>query len=87
MIHCKNIDSLLFLKLQNNSFNFFWHENDTISLTSIGYIWAYPGKQPIPNSIAVLPELHNDKIKECIGICSDEISKYRDSYYDKNNYL
>jgi hypothetical protein len=86
-IHCKNIDILLFLKLQKKSFNFFWHENDTISLTSKGYIWAYPGKQPISNSIAVLPELYNDKIKECIGICSDKIGEYRDQHYDKNNYL
>ena len=85
-IHCKNIDCLLYLKSQDN-FNFFWHENDTVCLTSLGYVWAYPGKQPILQSIAVLPELHNDILNSCLGICSDIISKYRDIYYDQNNYF
>lgn len=76
-IHCKNIDSLLFLKEIDNGFNYFWHENDTLTLTSLGYIWAYPGKQPIKNSIAVLPEIYNDKIQNCLGICSDYILKYK----------
>jgi hypothetical protein len=82
--HCKNIDSLLFFKTKNNCFNFFWHENDTLCLTSLGYIWAYPGKQPISNSIAVMPEIHNDNLSKCVGICSDYIEKYN---YDKNNYF
>jgi len=37
---------------------------------------AYPGKQPIKDSIAVMPELYNDDLSLCIGICSDYISKY-----------
>lgn len=76
-IHCKNIDSLLFLKETDDGFNYFWHENDTLTLTSLGYIWAYPGKQPIKNSIAVLPEIYSDKIQNCLGICSDYILKYK----------
>lgn len=87
-IHCKNIDSLLYFKSQSNPFNFFWHENDTITLTSLGFIWAYPGKQPILHSIAVLPEFYNEKIDGCLGVCSDIINKYSNNkYYDKNNYL
>jgi len=58
-------------------FNIFWHENDTLTFTSKGFIWVYPGKQPVYNSIAVLPEIWNDEISECIGICSDWISKYK----------
>ena len=45
-------------------------------MTSKGYIWAYPGKQPIKESIAVLPELYKDNISKCIGICSDYIINY-----------
>jgi hypothetical protein len=59
-------------------FNFFWHQQDKVTLTSKQYIWAYPGQQPIAQSIAVLPELFNDNISECIGVCSDIIGSYRD---------
>ena len=75
-IHCKNTDAILLFKASQYDFNYFWHETDTITLTSLNYIWAYPGKQPIKNSIAVMPENHNDDITNCIGICSDNLKKY-----------
>jgi len=53
-----------------------WDQEDDITLTSKGYIWAYPGKQPIKNSIAVLPELNKDDLTKVIGICSDYIKDY-----------
>ena len=76
-IHCKNLESLEFFNiLYNNEMNYFWHENDKSTLTSKLYIWALPGMQPINRSIAVLPELYEDDISSCTGICSDFISKY-----------
>lgn len=75
-IHCKNVDSIIFFKTCQQNFNYFWHETDTLTLTSLNYVWAFPGKQPIKNSISVMPEIYNDNITECIGICSDYISKY-----------
>jgi hypothetical protein len=75
-IHCKNIESVLFFKECGYDVNYFWHEEDTITLTSNNYIWAYPGKQPIKDSIAVMPELFNDDTTKCLGICSDYISNY-----------
>ena len=57
--------------------HYFWHQEDDITLTSQGYIWAYPGKQPIKNSIAVLPEIYKDKVDVCKGICSDKIELYK----------
>lgn len=74
-IHAKNIEAAEFLS-NYKQLNWFWHQEDTITLTSKGYIWAYPGKQPIKKSIAVMPELFNDSIDSCIGICSDYIEKY-----------
>jgi hypothetical protein len=74
-VHCKNIDLLNWVR--STSLHYFWHESDTITLTSKNYIWAYPGKQPIMNSIAVMPELNNDDITKCIGICSDYIENYK----------
>lgn len=75
-IHCKNIEAILYFKDCVQEFNFFWHEEDTITLTSKNYIWAYPGKQPIANSIAVMPEIFNDDTTSCIGICSDYIKSF-----------
>jgi hypothetical protein len=75
-IHCKNIGAILFFKNNHYEFNYFWHQEDTLTLTSLNFIWVYPGNQPIKNSIAVLPEIHNDNINDCIGICSDYIEKY-----------
>jgi hypothetical protein len=40
-------------------------------------IWAYPGKQPIERSIAVMPEIFNDNVSTCIGVCSDYIENYK----------
>ena len=76
-VHCKNIEALeLFNALR--SYHYFWHEEDTLTLTSKGVVWAYPGKQPIKGSIAVMPERSNDDVSICIGICSDVIKKYKD---------
>jgi hypothetical protein len=76
-IHCKNVEAMEWFNMIGG-FNFFWHEADTVTLTSKGYMRAYPGKQPITDSIAVMPEIHNDSTFLCLGICSDVIKNYRD---------
>jgi hypothetical protein len=76
-IHCKSIEAIIFFKELQYEFNYFWHQEDTLTLTSKGYIWAYPGKQPIKNSIAVMPEIYKDNISNVIGICSDYIENYK----------
>ena len=75
--HCKNVEAFLYFKGCGYSVNYFWHENDTLALTSQNYVWAYPGKQPIKDSIAVLPELHGDTLESCMGICSDYVERYK----------
>lgn len=80
-IHCKNIEALQqFIKIDNNGsyFNYFWHEEDTVTLTSKNYIWAYPSNKPISNSIAVMPEWYSEEsnVSECYGVCSDYIKNY-----------
>jgi len=81
-IHCKNIDAITWCETyKKNGLNYFWHESDTLTLTSNGRIWAYPGKQPIKNSIAVMPEIHNEvNLDQCYGICSDFPLYYKDKY-------
>lgn len=81
-IHCKNIESLIHFRniaewsRFSDFFNYFWHDTDLVTLTSHNYIWAYPGNQPIKNSIAALPEIYNEDVSNCLGICSDKIQSY-----------
>lgn len=75
-IHCKNVEAIVYFKECGYDFNYFWHEEDILTLTSHNYIWVYPGKQPIKNSIAVMPEIYKDDTSKCLGICSDYIKKY-----------
>ena len=84
--HAKNIEAIIEMKKYTPvsrhaypfpNINYFWHQKDDVTLTSHGYIWAYPGKQPIKDSIAVLPEIFQDDLSVCKGICSDNIKKYR----------
>ena len=72
--HAKNIESLI--EMKKYSIHYFWHENDTVTLTSKNYIWAFPTITPIESSIVVMPEIYNVEIKKCKGICSDYIKKY-----------
>jgi len=76
-VHCKNVEALVYLKNCGYPVNYFWHETDTVTLTSNNDIWAFPNKQPIIGSIAVMPELNNDDTTHCVGICSDYIEKYK----------
>ena len=75
-IHCKNVESVVYFKECEYEFNYFWHQTDDITLTSLNYIWAFPGKQPIKNSISVMPEINDDDVSKCFGVCSDFVEKY-----------
>jgi len=76
--HAKNLDALF--EMKKYAIHYFWHETDTVTLTSKNYVWAFPGKQPINGSIAVMPELYNDDVSKCVGICSDFIKQYSKKY-------
>ena len=74
-IHAKNAAALE--ALMETDLHYFFHSEDMATITSKGFVWVYPGKQPIKNSIAVLPELHDDEISQCYGVCSDYILKFK----------
>ncbi len=81
-IHCKSLKTIEKLKdlefeVGLTSLNYFWHEDDDVTITSKGHIWAYPGVQPIKYSVAVQPELNDDDTSQCIAICSDYIEKHK----------
>lgn len=74
--HAKNLPALEYMLLHN--VHCFWHQRDDYTITSKGYIWAYPGKSVNNLCIDVLPELNKDinlyKLNS-VGVCSDYISK------------
>jgi hypothetical protein len=77
-IHCKNIDALIYLKDSEFPLNYFWHQEDDVTITSLGYFWTYPGKKLTKNSIAVMPETKDfEDIHKSYGVCSDYVLKYK----------
>jgi hypothetical protein len=69
-IHCKNIASLAFLT-DFGELNTFWHEEDSYTLTSQGYIWTYPHKKICHKSVIVAYNARFIKYQDCFGVCAD----------------
>jgi len=81
-IHCKNHQAMEFfwrVDPKGDLFNYFWHDSDDMTLTSKGFIWAHPKIVALKNSIAVIPEVRNSDVSQCLGVCSDNIKKYKNA--------
>lgn len=74
-IHCKNHPALELMC--ETDLHYFWHDEDDVTITSKGIIWAHPKIRPLEKSIAVLPENHNWSVGDCLGVCSDYIKQYK----------
>ena len=72
--HAKNLEALH--KLMDENIHCFFHNIDDATITSLGWVWTYPGKTIIGNrSIAVMPEKINDyDFNKAGGVCSDFIT-------------
>jgi hypothetical protein len=74
--HAKNAIALR-LMLERD-IHCFWHQEDNYTITSRGYIWAYPGMPLVKNAVCVMPERVNwSQFDKCAGICTDYPNKYR----------
>ena len=72
-LHCKNFEAVK--NLSKTCYNWFWHEEDRMTLTSLGEIWCYPDYY-IENGITVIKKDFNliykdDICPEIKGICTD----------------
>lgn len=75
--HAKNLEAINYLKKLN--VNFFWHEDDEITITSKNWIWCHPKikySSKMSNSIICLPEIYKKKINLYDGFCSDYIENF-----------
>jgi len=81
--HAKNAEALRRLT-ERTIYHCFWHEDDYLTLTSRGYILIHVNEPVIKGGICIMPEAYTTPIKpsalkQCAGICSDQIEKYK--YY------
>lgn len=79
-IHCKDKEAFNFALSKN--LHCFWHNIDDYTITSEGYVWAYPGKESVGRfCILVMPDTIwiNDEFlsSKFLGICSDNIRRLR----------
>jgi hypothetical protein len=87
-LHCRNFAALDVMVSNNQKSNYFWHEADSYSLTSRGYIWAYPSQAVSESAICVMPEWEDSSFSNigdlnCLGICSDYILNVSDIVHDR----
>ena len=74
-LHCKNLQACQ--QLSKTNLNWFWHENDKITLTSKGYIWAYP-KIYVDNGITVEFDYLSSLPNNILGVCTDYPELYNE---------
>ena len=72
---CHAKDHMSLEAIKNINCHYFWHQEDDYTITSEGYIWVYPGRPLIQNSICVLPKKDQD-FSICSGVCTDNIAKF-----------
>lgn len=58
-IHCKNMEAFHWFRDRGGDHQFFWHENDLVTLTSKLIMWTYFGKPETKHRMAVcvMPEV------------------------------
>jgi hypothetical protein len=83
--HAKNKEALFAFYKHSAVLHYFWHEEDDYTLTSNGYIWAYPGKPHDHNCIVHLVDMDAfraiDFVKNpATGMLSKYIKNIRDEY-------
>ena len=74
--HAKNFDALH--SMRNCGAHCFWHQNDSYTLTSKGYIWTYPGMSVGRESIIVCNSMEETVLmskKRMHAVCSDYVGE------------
>jgi hypothetical protein len=73
--HAKNLEALLLLA-DMPEITYFWHQDDTVTLTSQGHMWCLPGVHPTHKQ-AIWLDLGNIPLPEntygIYGICGDKV--------------
>jgi len=78
-VHAKNTAAVEELPLFKGV-RWFWHQEDTVTLTSAGDLWAYPGN--FIRSSIVVDHGKPRNIENIRGVCTDNPIAWR-KYYEK----
>ena len=81
-IHCKNLDAVNGVREIYPQANYFWHENDMLTITSHGIWWQHCSLDYVVGNLSVvlLPEIHNfiiNNFENAYGVCTDFPLKYK----------
>ena len=71
-VHAKNFEVIQ--KLLNTEINWFWHENDKLTMTSKGFLWCYSNVY-IENGITVTLD-YKEVPNYLQAVCTDEPIKF-----------
>lgn len=77
--HAKTIETMQVL--MNGGVHCFWHEEDKMTLTSMGFMWCYPGVYPV-NHRAIWLDLQGAETPiipdgEIFGVCGDDFNNLK----------
>ena len=78
-IHCKNPDAVAAMSV--TALHWFFHENDTYTLTSKGYVWMFPGAPSVgPKGVMLffgnenpMSEIH---LNSAHAVCGDYVGNW-----------
>ena len=76
-VHCKNLPAVD--QLVGTDLNWFFHENDALTLTSRGFVWCYPG-QVLSSQRFVYLNFNPDPPafpSNLSGVCADYLQSWR----------
>ena len=73
-IHCKNLKAANVLQTMN--LNWFWHQDDMMTITSKGYVWSRPGFF-INDGITVECGKPLETPENILGVCTDYPIEWR----------
>lgn len=73
-LHCKDREAVV--ECRRRGFHHFIHDLDMATMTSMGYLWCYPG-ECITGGVYVMPELGDDDVRDACGVCTDLPTSYR----------
>lgn len=88
ILHCRNMEAVEYILLARNlrglDVEWFWHENDTMTLTSRGKMWQSPSNQSAIGISVWLGKPSSDTPRMG-GICTDHPLAWRKFRLDKIN--
>lgn len=71
LCHLNTLDRSPFHRHRTPNLHYFWHDQDTVTLTSRGFMWAFPSAHTPENAIAVMPEIAHGDLSRALGVCTD----------------